>query len=114
MVWSEPAVAVGKRFGVTSTTIKNHCERRGIPTPESGFWTKVQRGTVEHPHGELPEKERIRFQLRTKQTPAPKDDYILQRHRCEGSPAPTVAWLVGSAPKSKAGTGNKSDTSSVN
>ena len=84
LVWSEPAVAVGKRFGVTSTTIKNHCERRGIPTPESGFWTKVQRGTVEHPHGELPEKERIRFQLRTKQTPAPKNDYILQRHRCEG------------------------------
>ena len=84
LVWSEPAVAVGKRFGVTSTTVKNHCEKRGIPTPESGFWTKVQRGTVEHPHGELPEKERIRFQLRTKQTPAPKDDYILQRHRCEG------------------------------
>jgi hypothetical protein len=82
LVWSEPAVAVGKRFDVSSTTVKKHCEKRGIPTPGNGFWTNIRLGKVPHPQGEMPDEERTKFLLRTHKLETPKDDFILQRHRC--------------------------------
>jgi len=83
-VWSESLAAIGKSFGVSGTTIKNHCLKRGIPTPPNGFWTKVRTGLVAHPKGEMPNKERTRFLLRNERREEPKDDFILQRHRCYG------------------------------
>jgi hypothetical protein len=86
-VWSEPATQVAKSFKVTSTTIANQCRKRGIPTPPAGFWTKVDRGLVDNPKGKMPKEEHIRFLIRAQKPEAPKDDFILQRHRCEGRTA---------------------------
>ena len=83
-VWSEPASWVAKSFGVSATTIANQCRKRGIPTPPAGFWTKVDRGLVDNPNGEMPREERTRFLLRAQTPEPPKDDFILQRHRCYG------------------------------
>ncbi|MCK1564294.1 hypothetical protein IVB08_10020 [Bradyrhizobium sp. 173] len=41
-VWSRPMTKVAAEYGVTSTALKKTCNRHIIPTPESGYWAKLE------------------------------------------------------------------------
>ncbi|MBN9347893.1 MAG: hypothetical protein J0I48_17130 [Devosia sp.] len=43
-VWSQPLTKVAAGFGVTGTALKKTCARHDIPTPERGYWAKLQHG----------------------------------------------------------------------
>lgn len=43
-VWSSPMTKVAIDYGVTSTALKKTCTRHEIPTPERGYWAKLQHG----------------------------------------------------------------------
>lgn len=83
LVWSKPCRQVAKELGVTSSTVCNYCNKRGIRKPESGFWTKVRLGQVEHPNGNVPADAFDGPKL-SPADPKPNDGFILQRHRCDG------------------------------
>ena len=83
LIWSEPARDVGKRFGVSSTTVVKTCDKRGIPRPDSFFWRRVFLGKAEHPNGIVPEGVTVEPRIAS-EGPKPSTDYILQRHRCNG------------------------------
>lgn len=42
-VWSRPMTKVAAEYGVTSTALKKTCDRHKIPTPERGYWAKLER-----------------------------------------------------------------------
>lgn len=41
-VWSRPMTKVAAEYGVTSTALKKTCNRHKIPTPERGYWAKLE------------------------------------------------------------------------
>jgi len=41
-VWSRPMTKVAADYGVTSTALKKTCNRHKIPTPERGYWAKLE------------------------------------------------------------------------
>lgn len=41
-VWSRPMIKVAAEYGVTSTALKKTCKRHRIPTPERGYWAKLE------------------------------------------------------------------------
>lgn len=41
-VWSKPMTKVASGYGVTSTALKKTCNRHKIPTPERGYWAKLE------------------------------------------------------------------------
>lgn len=43
-VWSRPMIKVAADYGVTGTALKKTCDRHQIPTPERGYWAKLQHG----------------------------------------------------------------------
>jgi hypothetical protein len=43
-VWSRPMTHVAADYGVTSTALKKACNRHHIPTPERGYWAKLEHG----------------------------------------------------------------------
>lgn len=43
-VWSRPMMKVAVDYGVTGTALKKTCDRHQIPTPERGYWAKLQHG----------------------------------------------------------------------
>jgi hypothetical protein len=43
-VWAEPMTKVAAKYGVTGTALKKKCERHEIPTPERGYWMKLEHG----------------------------------------------------------------------
>ena len=86
LVWSKPAASVAEELGVTTTTVANYCNRLGVRKPENGFWTKVRLGQAEHPKGAVPADAIGEPQIAAKAS-KPTDDYILQRHRCNGKTA---------------------------
>lgn len=43
-VWSKPMTTVAKDFGITSTALKKTCKKHQIPTPERGYWARLQHG----------------------------------------------------------------------
>lgn len=43
-VWSRPMTKVAADYGVTSTALKKSCTRHEIPTPDRGYWAKLQHG----------------------------------------------------------------------
>jgi hypothetical protein len=43
-VWSRPMMKVAADYGVTGTALKKTCDRHQIPTPERGYWAKLQHG----------------------------------------------------------------------
>lgn len=45
MVWQEPATALAKRLGVSSTAVKKRCSKLGIDTPGPGYWNKLPSST---------------------------------------------------------------------
>lgn len=44
LVWSETAVELGKRFGVSDVAIGKACKRNAIPRPGRGYWARVWNG----------------------------------------------------------------------
>lgn len=43
-VWSKPMTKVAADYGVTGTALKKTCDRHLIPTPERGYWAKLEYG----------------------------------------------------------------------
>lgn len=43
-VWSKPMTKVAADYGVTGTALKKTCDRHHIPTPERGYWAKLEYG----------------------------------------------------------------------
>ncbi|TMJ49947.1 MAG: hypothetical protein E6G85_19800 [Alphaproteobacteria bacterium] len=43
-VWSRPMTKVATEYGVTGTALKKTCSRHKIPTPERGYWAKLETG----------------------------------------------------------------------
>lgn len=43
-VWAKPMTKVAADFGVTSTALKKTCDRHKIPTPDRGYWAKLEHG----------------------------------------------------------------------
>ena len=114
LVWSEPAVAVGKRFESHQQPSKTTA--RGAASQHlkvvSGLRCSAARWSTRTVNCQKKSASGSSYALskRQHQRMITSSSVIAVK----GSPAPTVAWLVGSAPTSKGGTGNKSDTSSVN
>lgn len=44
LVWSEPMLAVAKRFGVSSSYLARVCTRLNVPRPTRGYWAKLSVG----------------------------------------------------------------------
>lgn len=44
LVWTEPMVAVAKRFGLSDVGIKKICAKSEIPVPPRGHWAKIEAG----------------------------------------------------------------------
>jgi hypothetical protein len=53
-IWSRPMTKVAADYGVTSTALKKTCIRHEIPTPERGYWAKLQYGKQVVPKLPLP------------------------------------------------------------
>lgn len=43
-IWETPLIRVAADFGVTNFLLASLCQRNGIPTPSSGYWTKLAHG----------------------------------------------------------------------
>ncbi|QPF83948.1 hypothetical protein IC762_30560 [Bradyrhizobium genosp. L] len=41
-VWSKPMTKVAAEYGLTSTALKKTCNRHKIPTPDRGYWAKLE------------------------------------------------------------------------
>lgn len=41
-VWSKPMTKVAEDYDVTGTALKKTCDRHHIPTPERGYWAKLE------------------------------------------------------------------------
>lgn len=44
LVWSEPMIRLGARFGISANGLKKACRRAHIPVPQPGYWNKLQAG----------------------------------------------------------------------
>lgn len=43
-IWETPLIRVAAEFGVTNFLLASLCQRNGIPTPSSGYWSKLAHG----------------------------------------------------------------------
>ena len=43
-VWARPMTKVAADYRVTGTALKKACDRHRIPTPERGYWPKLDNG----------------------------------------------------------------------
>lgn len=49
-VWERPLMKVAVDNNITGTALKKICNRHEIPTPERGYWAKLEYGKpVQHP-----------------------------------------------------------------
>jgi hypothetical protein len=49
-IWTDPVVAVAKRYGISDVGLRKICKRLGVPLPPAGHWAKVYAGkTVKRP-----------------------------------------------------------------
>ena len=44
LIWKEPVTKVAEKMGVPAPTLRKFCHRLNIPTPSSGYWSKLQFG----------------------------------------------------------------------
>lgn len=44
MIWKEPVTKVAEKMGVPAPILRKFCHRLNIPTPSSGYWSKLQFG----------------------------------------------------------------------
>tara|TARA_R100000152_G_C6762661_1_gene186957 strand:- start:89 stop:1609 length:1521 start_codon:yes stop_codon:yes gene_type:complete len=66
MIWSQPIIHVAKSIGISDSAVYKQCKRRGIPTPPSGFWAKVQYGKIPNPKGKMPKEFAGLYRSRTR------------------------------------------------
>jgi hypothetical protein len=45
-VWSEPMVALAKRYQISDVGLRKICKRLGVPLPSVGHWARVQAGNA--------------------------------------------------------------------
>ncbi len=57
LVWSAPMTAIAGLLGISSVSLAKTCKRRGIPTPDRGYWQKVAAGHALPPRAPLREVE---------------------------------------------------------
>lgn len=43
-VWSQPAIAIAKEFGISDVAVAKICKKLDIPKPKLGYWAKKQHG----------------------------------------------------------------------
>jgi len=48
LVWSKPMTVLAKEFGISDQGLAKICRRNDIPTPERGYWAKLQAGKQVH------------------------------------------------------------------
>ncbi|MDF0495749.1 hypothetical protein [Bradyrhizobium yuanmingense] len=53
-VWARPMTKVAADYGVTSTALKKTCDRHKIPTPDRGYWAKLEHGKQVRKRPRLP------------------------------------------------------------
>ena len=44
LIWKEPVTKVAEKMGVPAPILRKYCHRLNIPTPSSGYWSKLQFG----------------------------------------------------------------------
>lgn len=44
LVWTEPLRLLGPRLGVSDVALRKTCQRASIPTPDRGYWAKLEAG----------------------------------------------------------------------
>ena len=44
MIWKEPVTKVAEKMGVPAPILRKFCKHLNIPTPSSGYWSKLQFG----------------------------------------------------------------------
>ena len=44
MIWKEPVTKVAEKMGVPAPILRKFCNHLNIPTPSSGYWSKLQFG----------------------------------------------------------------------
>src|SRR5262249_53158606 len=44
LVWERPVTQVARSFGMSDVGLRKLCAKHGIPTPPSGYWTKLAHG----------------------------------------------------------------------
>ena len=44
LIWKEPVTKVAEKMGVPAPILRKFCSRLNIPTPSSGYWSKLQFG----------------------------------------------------------------------
>lgn len=44
MIWEEPVTKVAEKMGVPALILRKFCKHLNIPTPSSGYWSKLQFG----------------------------------------------------------------------
>ena len=44
MIWKEPLTKVAEKMGVPAPILRKYCHLLNIPTPSSGYWSKLQFG----------------------------------------------------------------------
>lgn len=42
LVWSEPILAIAKKYNISDSTLRSICKKFEIPIPPLGYWTKVK------------------------------------------------------------------------
>lgn len=60
-VWARPMTKVAADYGVTSTALKKTCDRHRIPTPDRGYWAKLEHGKPVHKRPSLPRLTDTKF-----------------------------------------------------
>lgn len=43
-VWSQPAIAIAKEFGISDVAVAKICKKLDVPKPKLGYWAKKQHG----------------------------------------------------------------------
>ncbi len=44
LVWTDPLLRIGSRFGVTATYLARVCDELRVPRPPNGYWAQVEFG----------------------------------------------------------------------
>ena len=44
LIWKEPVTKVAEKMSVPAPILRKYCNRLNIPTPSSGYWSKLQFG----------------------------------------------------------------------
>jgi hypothetical protein len=44
LVWSQPLLRLGKRFGLSDNGLRKRCKAMNVPTPPKGYWRRVELG----------------------------------------------------------------------